>query len=103
MNPILMDNNIKHLYVHPNEPKIDTINHYIVRYWEMSLRNNNPILERHIKGHRFDKVEKERLLQLREGIKKIESSIPALPTEKLAKLKIRELSLNGKNKIKREL
>lgn len=43
-NPILMDTNIKNLYVHPNERKIDTINHYIVHYWEMSLRNNNPIL-----------------------------------------------------------
>lgn len=69
----------------------------------MSLRNNNPILERHIKGHRFGKVEKEVLLQTREGTKKVEASIPTLPTDKIAKIKIRELSLNGKNKIKREL
>jgi hypothetical protein len=53
-----MDKNIKPLYVHPNEKKNDTINDYIVHYWEMSLRNNNPILERHIKGHHFSKVEK---------------------------------------------
>lgn len=89
------------MYVHQNEPKIDTINHYIVHYWEMSLRNNNPILERHIKGHRFGKVEKEMLLQLKEGTRKVEASIPELPTEKLQKIKIRELSLNGNNKVKR--
>lgn len=100
-SPILMETNIKNLYVHPNERKIDTINHYIVHYWEMSLRNNNPILERHIKGHRFDRIEKEKLLQLREGTKKVESSIPALPVEKLGSLRKRELSLNGRNKIHR--
>jgi len=53
-----MDNNIKSLYVHPNNDKTDIINNYIVHYWEMSLRNNNPILEGHIKGHHFDTVEK---------------------------------------------
>ena len=53
-----MEDSIKQLYVHPNADKLDIINHYIVHYWEMSLRNNNPILERHLKGHRFDKIEK---------------------------------------------
>jgi hypothetical protein len=39
-----MDNNIKSIYVHANENKIDVINNFIVNYWEMSLRNNNQIL-----------------------------------------------------------
>jgi len=39
-----MDINIKSLYVHPNKDKNDIINNNIVHYWEMSLRNNNPIL-----------------------------------------------------------
>lgn len=95
-----MDKNIKPLYVHPNEKKNDTINDYIVHYWEMSLRNNNPILERHIKGHHFSKVEKEKLLQLKEGTKKVENSIPLLPLDKINQLKRRELSLGGKNKVK---
>lgn len=68
----------------------------------MSLRNNNPILERHIKGHRFGKVEKEKLLQFREGTKRIEASIPRLPIQQLNQLRPRELSLSGRNKVKRE-
>jgi len=67
----------------------------------MSLRNNHHILERHIKGHRFEKVEKEKLLQTRFGTKKIEDSIPILPLKQLGKLRGRELSLSGNNKIKR--
>ena len=51
--PILMDSNIKSLYVHPNRDKTDIINNHVVHYWEMSLRNNNPILEGHIKGYRL--------------------------------------------------
>lgn len=96
-----MENNIKPLYVHPNQDKTDVINNFIVHYWEMSLRNNNPILERHIKGHHFEKVEKEQLLQLRDGIKKIEDSIPVLPIQKLANLKFRDLSVSGRNKIRK--
>ena len=84
-----MENTIKSLYIHPNQEKTDVINNFIVHYWEMSLRNNHPILERHIKGHHFEKVEKEQLLQLREGIKKIEDSIPILPIERLGRLRKR--------------
>jgi len=51
--PIIMDSNIKSLYVHPNRYKTDIINNNVVHYWEMSLRNNNPILEGNIKGNRF--------------------------------------------------
>lgn len=51
-----MDTHVRSLYVHPNEDKVDVINNFIVHYWEMSLRNHNPILERHIKGNRFDKL-----------------------------------------------
>ena len=69
----------------------------------MSLRNHDPILERHIKGNRFDKLEKEKLLQLREGRRKIEESIPALPMERLGRLKERELSVSGRNKIRKEV
>jgi hypothetical protein len=32
---------------------MDIINNYVVNMWEMSLRNNNKILQRHIKGHKF--------------------------------------------------
>ena len=70
-NNVLMDKNVKDVYVHPNEPKGETINEFVVHYWEMSLRNNHHILERHIKGHRFSKVEKEKLLQLRDGTKRL--------------------------------
>ncbi len=31
--PILMDCNIKTLYAHPNEDKINIINNHIVHYW----------------------------------------------------------------------
>ena len=102
-SPVLMDENIKPLYIHPNEDKVDTINDFIVHYWEMSLRNHHHILERHIKGHRFEKIEKEKLLQFREGTRKIESSIPTLPVNRINSLKKRELSLSGRNKIKKEL
>ena len=98
-----MEKNIKDVYVHPNEAKDETINEFIVHYWEMSLRNNHHILERHIKGHRFSKVEKEKLMQLKDGTKRLENSIPSLPIERLKGMKGRELSLNGKNKVKREV
>jgi hypothetical protein len=96
-----MENHVKSLYVQPNEDKTDVINNFIVHYWEMSLRNHNPILERHIKGNRFDKLEKEKLLQLRGGIKQIEESIPVLPVERLKRLNHRELSVSGRNKIRK--
>ena len=70
---------MKGLYVHENQEKIDVINNFVVHYWEMSLRNNNRILERHIKGNRFDRVELEELLQTDRGVKKVEKSIPDLP------------------------
>lgn len=54
--PILMDSNIKKLHAQPNQDKTDVINNFIVHYWEMSLRNNHHILERHIKGNTFDKL-----------------------------------------------
>ena len=69
----------------------------------MSLRNHNPILERHIKGHRFEQVDKEKLLQFREGRKRVESSIPTLPIKRLSQLNHKELSLSGRNKIRKEL
>jgi hypothetical protein len=100
--PLLMENNIKSLYAQPNQPKDEVINDFIVHYWEMSLRNHHPILERHIKGHRFSKVQKEQLLQLRDGIKKVEQSIPQLPLQKLAHMQAKDLSLSGRNKVKRE-
>jgi len=96
-----MEDNIKTLYAQQNTDKNDVINNYIVHYWEMSLRNNNPILERHIKGHHFDRVEKEKLLQLRDGIKKIEDSIPILPLERLSSLNKKDLSLSGRNKYRK--
>jgi len=43
-NNVLMEKNIKDVYVHPNEAKDETINEFIVHYWEMSLRNNHHIL-----------------------------------------------------------
>lgn len=96
-----METHVKLLYVNQNEDKVDVINDFIVHYWEMSLRNHNPILERHIKGNTFDKLEKEKLLQLREGTRKIEESIPILPVDKLKRLKFRDLSVSGRNKIRK--
>lgn len=52
----LLENNVKDLYVHPNHDKIAVLNDFVVHYWEMSLRNNNKILERHIKGNKFGRV-----------------------------------------------
>jgi len=37
----------------------------------MSLRNHNPILKKHIKGHRYGEVELEELLQRDAGIKEV--------------------------------
>ena len=55
----LLENNVKGLYVHDNEDKLDVINDFVVNYWQMSLRNNNKILQRHIKGNWFGDVELE--------------------------------------------
>jgi len=52
----------------------------------MSLRNHNPILKGHIKGHRYGKVELEEMLQRDGGVKEVEDSIPKLPLEKLRRL-----------------
>ena len=43
--------------VEDNPEKESIINNHIVHYWEMSLRNHNPILQRHIKGHSFGERE----------------------------------------------
>jgi len=42
-------------------------------------------------------------MQLKDGTKRLENSIPSLPIERLKGMKGRELSLNGKNKVKREV
>ena len=55
--------------VEENPDKIDIINNHIVHYWEMSLRNHNPILKQHIKGNKYDEIELEKLLQRDSGIK----------------------------------
>ena len=93
----LVEDNHK-VIVEDNPEKLDIINNYIVHYWEMSLRNHNPILKRHIKGNRYGEVELEEKLQMNEGIKEVEASIPKLPLEALKKIKIRELSLTGRSK-----
>ena len=84
--------------VEDNPEKLDIINNYIVHYWEMSLRNHNPILKRHIKGNRYEEVELEEKLQMNEGTKEVEASIPKLPLEALKKIKTKELSLTGRSK-----
>lgn len=84
--------------VEDNPDKLDIINNHVVHYWEMSLRNHNPILKRHIKGHRYGEVELEELLQRNAGIKEVEGSIPKLPLESLKNVKTRELSLSGRSK-----
>ena len=53
----LLEDNVKDVYVHDNPQKLDIINHHIVNYWEMTLRNNSKILKRHIKGHKYNEVE----------------------------------------------
>ena len=79
----LLENNVKGLYVHPNQDRMDIINNFVVNYWEMSLRNNNKILKRHIKGNKFGEVELEEMLQTDRGLKSVERSIPTLPLDKL--------------------
>ena len=93
----LVEDNHK-VIVEDNPEKLDIINNYIVHYWEMSLRNHNPILKRHIKGNRYGEVELEEKLQMNEGIKEVEASIPKLPLEALKKIKTKELSLTGRSK-----
>lgn len=88
----------QNIVVEDNPDKLDIINNYIVHYWEMSLRNHNPILKRHIKGNRYGEVELEEKLQMNEGTKEVEASIPKLPLEALKKIKTRELSLTGRSK-----
>ena len=92
----LVEDNHK-VIVEDNPEKLDIINNYIVHYWEMSLRNHNPILKRHIKGNRYGEVELEEKLQMNEGTKEVEASIPKLPLEALKKIKTRELSLTGRS------
>lgn len=49
-------------------------------YWEMSLRNNNKILQRHLHGNtRYNASQLEELLQSDEGVREVESSVPRLP------------------------
>lgn len=50
---------------------MDIINHYVVSMWEMSLRNNNKILQRHIKGNKYKPTELEEMLQTDRGIKTV--------------------------------
>lgn len=64
----------------------------------MSLRNNHPLLKRHIKGHRYGDVELEELLQYSAGVKQVEGSIPELPMDALRNVKTKELSLAGRSK-----
>ena len=64
----------------------------------MSLRNNDKILKRHIKGNKYDWVELEEMLQTDRGVKTVEKSIPVLPLEKIKKVQPRELSLTGRSK-----
>jgi hypothetical protein len=41
----------------PNPEKEELLKNYVNTYWEMSLRNNNYILKRHIKGEsRYDEA-----------------------------------------------
>jgi hypothetical protein len=93
----LVEDNQK-VIIEDNPEKLDIINNYIVHYWEMSLRNHNPILKRHIKGNRYGEVDLEEKLQMNEWTKEVEASIPKLPLEALKKIKIRELSLTGRSK-----
>ena len=79
----LLENNVKGLYIHPNQDRMDIINNFVVNYWEMSLRNNNKILKRHIKGNKYGDVELEEMLQTDRGVKTVERSIPSLPLDKL--------------------
>lgn len=67
----LLEDNVKDIYIHPNDDRMDIINHYVVNMWEMSLRNNNKILQRHIKGNKFKQVELEEMLQTDRGIKSV--------------------------------
>jgi hypothetical protein len=66
----------------------------------MSLRNNNYILKRHIKGEkRYDEVEMEGLLLSDEGTKMVEKAIPKLPIERLRRTDHKEFALTGRNKL----
>lgn len=94
----LLEDNVKGVYVHPNQDRMDIINNYVVNMWEMSLRNHNKILQRHIAGNKFGPVQLEELLQTDRGVKTVERSIPVLPLDKLKGAKKRELSLTGRNK-----
>jgi hypothetical protein len=77
---------------------MDIINNFVVNMWEMSLRNNNKILQRHIVGNKFKPVQLEEMLQTDRGIKTVERSIPVLPLDKLKSTKKRDLSLTGRNR-----
>jgi hypothetical protein len=66
----------------------------------MSLRNNNYILQRHIKGDkRYGEVEMEGLLLSDEGTRKVEKAIPKLPVERLRRTDHKEFALAGRNKL----
>lgn len=94
----LLEDNVKDLYVHQNQDRMDIINNFVVNMWEMSLRNNNKILQRHIIGNKFKPVQLEEMLQTDRGIKTVERSIPVLPLDKLKSTKKRDLSLTGRNR-----
>lgn len=67
---------MKGVYVHPNQDRMDVINTFVVHMWEMSLRNNNKILKRHIAGNKYKPVQLEEMLQTDRGTKIVEKSIP---------------------------
>jgi hypothetical protein len=100
VQPTLLETSIKRLQVLPNPEKDELVKNYVNSFWEMSLRNNNLILKRHIKGeNRYGENELEELLQREEGRREVERSIPKLPLEKLKNTDYRELSLTGRNKL----
>ena len=77
--PTLLERSKKNLVVMINPEKEEILKNYVTSYWEMSLRNNNKILKRHLQGNtRYDESQLEQLLQRDEGVKEIESSVPKL-------------------------
>lgn len=77
---------------------MDIINNYVVNMWEMSLRNHDKTLQRHIKGNKYKPTQLQEMLQTDRGLKTVERSIPILPMQQLKGVHKRDLSLAGRNK-----
>jgi hypothetical protein len=59
------------VYTHHNPDKLQILNDCIPKYWEYSLRDNNKILKKHLRGNPFKQETAEEMMQTMNGLKRL--------------------------------